>query len=57
MLVLHRTYRREALFLEEAGAAMPWADPVEVICHLNEMGLTAQAGELVRRLRGEAKSS
>lgn len=57
VLVLHRTYRREALFLEEAGAPMPWADPVEVICHLNEMGLTAQAGELVRRLRGEGKSS
>jgi hypothetical protein len=56
VLVLHRTYRREALFLEEPGAPMPWADPVEVICQLNEMGLTAQAGELVRRLRGEGKS-
>jgi hypothetical protein len=30
---------------------MPWADPVEVLCHLNDLGLSAQAGQLIQRLR------
>ena len=51
VLVLHAMYRKEPLFLEEPQATMPWADPVEVICHLNELGLTAQAGQMLQRLR------
>ena len=51
VLVLHAMYRKEPLFLEEPRATMPWADPVEVICHLNELGLTAQAGQMLQRLR------
>jgi hypothetical protein len=56
VLVLHRTYRRDPLFLEEAQSPVAWADPVEVLCHLNDLGLTAQAGQLFRQLRGEGKS-
>lgn len=55
VLVIHRTYRREGLFLEDPGGVLPWADPVEVLYHLNEIGLTAQAGEMVRRLRRDVK--
>lgn len=55
VLVLHRTYRRDPLFLDEPKSPMPFADPVEVLCHLNELGLTAQARELVSRLRQGVK--
>jgi hypothetical protein len=56
VLVLHHTFRRDPLFLEEPQSPMPWADPVEVLCHLNELGLTAQAGQLLRRLRQDVKT-
>jgi hypothetical protein len=56
VLVVHQTYRREALFLVEPQSPMPWADPVEVLCQLNEMGLTAQAGQMVQRLRKDVKA-
>jgi hypothetical protein len=54
VLVLHPLYRRNALFLEEPQSPVPLADPVEVLCHLNDLGLTAQAGQLLQRLRQES---
>jgi hypothetical protein len=54
VLVLHPLYRRNALFLEEPQSPMPWADPVEVLCHLNDLGLTAQAAQLLQRLRQDS---
>jgi hypothetical protein len=49
-------YRKDSLFLDEAQSPMPWADPVEVLCHLNDLGLTAQAGQLIQRLRQNVKA-
>jgi hypothetical protein len=51
VLVLHSIYRADPLFLEEPQSPMPWADPVEVLCHLNDLGLTAQAAQLIQRIR------
>lgn len=57
VLVIHPMYRHDSLFLEAPRPlAALLADPVEVLIHLNEMGLTAQAGQLLRRLRPELKS-
>jgi hypothetical protein len=56
VLVLHRTFRRDPLFLEEPQSPIPWADPVEVLCHLHDLGLTAQAGQLLHRLRQDVKT-
>jgi hypothetical protein len=56
VLVLHPMYRKGPLFLEEPQSPMPWADPVEVLCHLNDLGLTAQAGQLIQRLRQDLKA-
>ena len=56
VLVLHRTYRKDPLFLDAPSSPIPFADPVEVLCHLNDLGLTAQAGQLLRHLREDAKS-
>jgi hypothetical protein len=51
VLALHAMYRKSPLFLVEPQSPIPWADPVEVLCHLNDLGLTAQAGQLIQRLR------
>lgn len=51
VLVIHPIHRQDPLFSRSPDQALPWADPVETILHLNLMGLTAQAGELVSRLR------
>jgi len=56
VLVMHPLYRRESLFLREEPSKLPWADPVDVIYHLNLLGLTVQAGELLHHLRQDAKS-
>jgi hypothetical protein len=55
ILVLHRVRRREALFETDAGEPLPWAGPVETLEHLNEMGLTTQAREMLARLRPEVR--
>jgi DNA-binding Lrp family transcriptional regulator len=55
-LVVHHIYRHEPLFLNLPDTPIPWADPVEVLFHLNDLGLTAQAGQLLRRLRPDTKS-
>jgi hypothetical protein len=57
VLVLHRTFRQDALFRDDPQSPLPLADPVEVLCHLNDLGLTAQAGQLIRHLREDTKSS
>jgi hypothetical protein len=49
-------YRKDPLFLDEPQSPMPWADPVEVLCQLNDLGLTAQAGQLIQRLRQDVKA-
>jgi hypothetical protein len=54
VLVIHRINRPVSLFVPQKNKPLPWADPVETILHLNEMGLTAQAGEMVARLRPES---
>jgi hypothetical protein len=55
VLALHPTYRREALFREAVPPLdVPLAGPVEVLFHLNELGLTAQAGALLGHLRKDA---
>jgi hypothetical protein len=54
VLVLHPIYRRNALFLDEPQSPVPFADPVEVLCHLNDLGLTAQAAQLLQRLRQDS---
>jgi hypothetical protein len=51
VLVVHSIYRADPRFLEEPQSPMPWSDPVEVLCHLNDLGLTAQAAQLIQRLR------
>jgi Mn-dependent DtxR family transcriptional regulator len=56
VLVIHRTNRQDSLFIDEPPSPVPWANPVEVLFQLNEMGLTPQADHLVRHFRGEAKS-
>lgn len=56
VLVMHHTFRKDPLFLNEPQRQASWADPVEVLYHLNELGLTAQAGQLLRHLRQEAQS-
>jgi hypothetical protein len=55
VLAVHPLARRDPLFDKSPGEPLPWADPVETIIHLNEMGLTAQAGKLLSRLRPEAR--
>jgi hypothetical protein len=59
VLVLHATYRRDALFIvdEPEPSTMPWADPVEVLCDLNDLGLTAQAGAMLAHLRRQQGAS
>jgi len=53
LLVVHRLRRNKAMFTKAAGEVMEIADPVETILELQDMGLTAQAGELLARLRPE----
>jgi hypothetical protein len=58
VLVVHPIRRRKALFAPKSGETLPFADPVETILHLNDLGLTAQAGDLAARMtqpRGDAR--
>ena len=55
VLVLHRIRRRAALFAHDPDGRPPRAGPVETLEHLNQMGLTVQAKDLLNRLRPEAK--
>jgi hypothetical protein len=58
VLVVHPIRRRKALFAQKPGETLPFADPVETILHLNDLGLTAQAGDLATRMtqpRGDAR--
>lgn len=50
--VVHRLSRGDSLF--EKGPQVPFADPVEVLLDLYELGLTAQARAFTRHLRGDA---
>jgi hypothetical protein len=54
VLVLHRTFRHDSLFQE--NTPIPFASPVDVLFHLNDLGLTAQAAALLRHLRQDPKS-
>ena len=56
VLVIHPIRRHNALFDNDPEQTIPWADPVETILHLHELGLTAQAGQMVSRLRSSKPS-
>lgn len=53
VLVLHRMYRKDPLSLDDPQSPIPWADPVDILCHLNDLGLTVQAGQLLRHFAGK----
>ena len=52
VLAVRSLTRAQSLFEERQGA-LAVADPVETILDLHDLGLDAQAGALIRRLRPE----
>lgn len=53
VLAVHSIWRAEPYFVYEEGDSVPWADPVEVLLDLDDMRLSEQLHELVRKLRSE----
>lgn len=51
VLAVHRLSRKESLFDNNPDGTAPWADPVETLLDLHELGLDTQAQELIERLR------
>ena len=56
VVVVHPLLRPAPLFVEN-GKSLPYADPVETVLDLHELGLTAQAGQLLTHLRPETRLS
>ena len=54
-VVVHPLLRHDPRFEGEAGACLPLADPVETVLDLYELGLTAQAGQLMTHLRPDLR--
>jgi hypothetical protein len=56
-VVLHPLFRREPLYAIATESELPYADAVETVLDLHEMGLTAQAGALLNHFRPELRLS
>ena len=57
VLVVHPLLRAESLFQTRPETPLPIADPIETALDLGEMGLTRQAGQLLRHFRTECRVS
>jgi hypothetical protein len=55
VIVVHPLLRANPLFEGEAGASLPFADPIETVLDLHELGLMVQAGQLLGHLRPETR--
>jgi hypothetical protein len=55
VLVVHPLLRHDPWFTGEVGVRLPVADPVETVLDLYELGLTAQAGQLMTHLRPDLR--
>jgi hypothetical protein len=55
VLAIHILRRAESFFEYERGNFVPWADPVETTLDLIEIGLPAQANDLLAHFRSEAR--
>lgn len=54
VLATRSLLRKEPLFKKNPKGRVPWADPVETLLDLHELGLVEQAEAMVRRLEGRA---
>ncbi len=54
VLALHPLLRKEALYAPSPKSGLPLADPVETLLDLHELGLHAQAEELIGRMTERA---
>jgi hypothetical protein len=52
VLAVHPLFRTEALFEKNPKGKLDWADPVETLLDLHELGLVDQAEAMIRRLGG-----
>jgi hypothetical protein len=57
ILVVHPLLRSDPLYSTARESKLRFADPVETVLDLHEMGLTAQAGRLLAHLRPEIRLS
>ena len=55
VLVIHPLIRATTFFTEPESKHMPFADPVETVLDLQELGLTQQANELLVHFRKEIR--
>jgi hypothetical protein len=56
-LNVHLLPRKDPLFKSDDSGRLPFADPVETVLDLNELGLTVQAGQLLTHLRPDLRLS
>ena len=54
-IVIHPLVRTAAMFTEEEPNRLPYADPVETVLDLQELGLTQQANQLLSHFRKEVR--
>jgi hypothetical protein len=57
VLVIHPLLRCDPLYVTSPESELPYADPIETALDLQEMGLTAQAGQLLSHFRPEIRLS